>query len=292
MNDCFELLICPICREPLRQVASVLKCERNHSFDIAKEGYVNLLPSRKKLAATVGDDAKMLQARRRFLDAGHYAALSEAINNQVTTLLQTHFEQGKQPAILDAGCGEGYYLGQLHTHLLAAFPMNNLCLLGMDVSKTAVRYAAKRVKNGRFFVANTNTLIPAGDQTVNVLLNIFAPRNPAEFARVMTKNGHLLIVIPKPTHLQSIRAEFDLLAIETDKKEHVVDRLSGLFQLVRIIGIEDKITLTSHSLTDLLQMTPNAHHLSEAQWHAVRQSATRTTQIGFDVMHFVRNKEI
>jgi len=288
MNNCFEKLICPICQAPLQQIDRTLKCAQNHAFDMAREGYVNLLPSRKKLAVTVGDSSEMLQARRRFLDIGHYAKLSQAINHQVTSLLADHFMQSKQATILEAGCGEGYYLGQLQAHLQNSAPAAECCFLGMDVSKTAVRYAAQKVKNGRFFVANINTLIPVADQTVNVLLNIFAPRNPVEFERVLGENGRLLIIIPQPTHLQSIRKRFNLLQIENDKQESVINRLTPLFKLDTITTVDDLITLTQKSLTDLLRMTPNVHHLTASDWGKVQTVETLTTQIAFDLIQFVQ----
>lgn len=288
MNNCFHPLICPICKLPLQQIDRGLKCAQNHAFDIAREGYVNLLPSRKKLAATVGDNAEMLQARRRFLDAGHYAKLSQAINQQVEVLIKSANGQKQQTVILDAGCGEGYYLGQLQTYLQSGTG-SHCCLLGMDVSKTAVRYAAKKYRNGRFFVANINTLIPVADQSVNILLNIFAPRNPAEFKRVLGENGRLLIIIPQPNHIQTIRERFDLLQIETDKQESVINRLAPLFKLSHITAIEDSISLTQQSLTDLIQMTPNAHHLTAADWAKLDKPGTFTTQIGFDIMQFIRH---
>ncbi len=288
MNNCFHSLICPICKAPLQQIDRVLKCAQSHTFDMAREGYVNLLPSRKKLSATVGDNPEMLQARRRFLEAGHYAKLSEILNQQVELLLANHLSTLESATILDAGCGEGYYLGQLQSHLQAVFPTSQLCYLGMDVSKTAVRYAAKRYKNGRFFVANINTLIPVADHSVHILLNIFAPRNPAEFARVLGKNGRLLIIIPKPTHLQSIRERFNLLQIETDKQENVINRLADSFELVGIKSPADSITLTQQSLADLLRMTPNARHLTATDWAEVEKVEAFTTQIGFDILQFSR----
>ncbi len=288
MNNCFHTLICPICHTPLQQIDHALKCPQNHTFDIAREGYVNLLPSRKKLSATVGDNPEMLQARRRFLEAGHYAKLSDSLNQQVTALAANHLSTSKSAIILDAGCGEGYYLGRVQSHLQAAFPASQLCYLGMDVSKTAVRYAAKKVKNGRFFVSNINTLIPTGDQSVAILLNIFAPRNPAEFARIMAPDSQLLIVIPKSNHLQSIRAQFNLLQIETDKQKNIVNRLSAGFKLFGITSIEDTISLTRQNLTDLLRMTPNAHHLTAIDWAKVQKVDAVTTEIGFDMMQFVR----
>lgn len=286
MKNCFHTLICPICRAPLQQIDRALKCTANHTFDFAREGYVNLLPSRKKLAATVGDNPEMLQARRRFLNGKHYAMLSNALNQQVAQLISTHHHTSDPLNILDAGCGEGYYLGQLQSHLQATTPQTSCCFLGMDVSKTAVRYAAKFYKNGRFFVSNINTLIPAADQSINILLNIFAPRNPAEFARIMAPNSHLLIVIPKQNHLQTVREKFGLLEIEADKQESVVARLANHFQLNQVTTLAEIVTLTQQPLIDLLKMTPNAHHLTKSDWDEVNHTETITTRISFDLMHF------
>ena len=289
MNTCFDILICPVCKSPLQQIDRALKCRQNHTFDLAREGYANLLLPRKKLSDTVGDNPDMLQARRRFLEAGHYALLSHAINQLVEGFLTGRPHSANPANILDAGCGEGYYLGRLQSHLPAVFPESQLCFAGVDVSKTAVRYAAKRYKNGRFFVSDINTLIPVADQSVTVLLNIFAPRNPLEFARMTAPGSRLLIVIPKPCHLRAMRERFNLLQIAEDKQAGVITRFAASFQLQEVVSVEDTLTLTPQAAADLLQMTPNARHLTTADWKVVAKVEAIITEIGFDLLQFSRN---
>ena len=167
---------CPICGEELSQAARSLKCPRNHSFDLAREGYVNLLLAGPKQRRR-GDNEMMLQARRRFLGEGHYRPLAEAINERVTRFLRTAVEPDE--AIVEAGCGEGYYLGQLQATLEADLPDRAICYFGVDIARPAVRLAARQYRNIVFFVADLTRKIFLTDASVQVLLNIFAPLSTA-----------------------------------------------------------------------------------------------------------------
>src|SRR5450631_3289491 len=141
---CANLLACPTCNGLLEQDGNSLKCSNNHSFDISSEGYVNLL--RKKLP---GDAKEMLMARRDFLEQGHYQPLSDLTND----LIHTHMPLSSSPhTILDAGCGEGYYIGRLQQYLLAHNYQAQY--IGLDISKDAIKMAAKRYKQVCFVVAN------------------------------------------------------------------------------------------------------------------------------------------
>lgn len=287
MINCFHNLICPVCHHPLQQIERTLKCRQNHAFDIAGEGYVNLLLSRKKQAATVGDSKEMLQARRQFLERNHYAPLSQAINQRVAHFLNNH--SGTQPAlVLDAGCGEGYYLDQLWGYLQQTSPQTIPCLMGMDVSKTAVRLAARRVKNGRFFVSSTYDRIPLPDQSVHILLNIFAPRNAQEFARLIEPGGHLLIVVPQFEHLYSLRELIDLIQIEPDKRDKLTKRLADTFRLAEAISLQYSLQLNQQDVRHLLQMTPNARHLTASDWQKVEKIDHMTTEARFEMLQFIR----
>src|SRR5581483_10720478 len=153
------------------------------TFDVAREGYVNLL--RKK---QVGDTREMLQARRSFLEDGFYQPLSDTLN----ALVDSYLREIPSPAnVLDAGCGEGYYLGRLQRSL---DQKEQHCFLGLDIAKDGIRMAAKRYQAASFVVANLKERLVIADQAIHVLLNIFAPRNPAEFARVMVPAGRLIVV--------------------------------------------------------------------------------------------------
>jgi 23S rRNA (guanine745-N1)-methyltransferase len=287
-----NFLICPICGQPLAPSASgsALQCPRNHSFDIAREQYVNLL-----LKKAPGDTREMLQARRLFLESGHYAPLSNHINELVSRYLTeaiqptlasvsapTH-DAVNQPCvpILDAGCGEGYYLGSLQRYLSTHLSELSCCYLGIDSSKEAIRMAARHYKHICFIVASIKEPLPIASSTIQVLLNIFAPRNPSEFARVLLPNGLLLVVIPGPNHLQPLRTQLSLLNIEEDKQQHVIQQFDPWFSLRDTLTLNYQLPLDKQSITHLVRMTPNYWHLSPQSQQAIEQIEQVQTTISF-----------
>lgn len=285
MTNCFDYLVCPVCQQPLTQINRSLKCPQNHAFDIAREGYVNLLLSRKKMSDSVGDSKEMLHARREFLSQGHYAPLSQAISKLIHPLLQG-WNQDEPALIFDVGCGEGHYLNELHN----ALPHDNVCLMGMDVAKAAVSMAARLVKNGRFFVGNVNGRIPLPDKSVHIMLNIFSPRNANEFTRLIPPNGHLIIVIPQPNHLDSLREEFGLLNIEAEKREKITTQLALSFSLKTTIPIQFSLQIKRNDLENLLDMTPNARHHSKTAREKALAAAHTITTAAFELLHFTHHQ--
>lgn len=243
-----NLLICPVCGEVLEQNGRSLHCLNQHTFDLAKEGYVNLYLSRGKQPKFLGDDKEMILARRAFLEAGFYAPLADMINQVVQENSQ------KNELLIDAGCGEGYYLGQLTA------PMQKV---GVDVSKTAVRLAAKRYANGRFIVSDIKQKLPFADGAAGGMLNIFAPRHVAEFRRVIRKDGFLLIVIPYANHLLTIRREYNLLDVQPDKRHLLLEQLFPHFVLEREEEVTIPLRLSATQLHHLIHMTPNHRHAEE-----------------------------
>ena len=146
-------LICPICHLPLAQEGRSLRCGRNHSFDVARQGYVNLLPVQQKRSLNPGDTREQVLSRRAFLEAGYYAPI-------LNTLIETAKELGITGPIIDVGCGEGYYSAQLAEVLGAE-------LMGFDISKEAVRCAAAKYK-GRRWICGTAAHLPIPDDSVGV----------------------------------------------------------------------------------------------------------------------------
>ena len=185
-----ELLCCPVCGLPLKREGSAWICEKRHSFDVAREGYVNLLCSQRSSQKTRGDDRLMVRARREFLERGYYGLLRDEL---------VRLMQEKAPRIwLDAGCGEGYYTSALQGALSASQGV------GADISKEAVRLAAKRDTDVIWVVAACHRL-PVGDATLEALVNVFAPTAEEEFARVLKKGGWLIRVRPLPDHLWELK---------------------------------------------------------------------------------------
>lgn len=274
---CLRPLVCPICAQPLQDVGATLVCANRHTFDVAREGYVNLLVRRKKLADSVGDSAEMLQARRQFLTSGFYDPLSDRLNELAVAILA----EQPAPVVADVGCGEGFYLRRLGDRL-----GRPACLFGLDVAKTAVRMAARQHNNGRYVVADVQQPLPFEPASVQLLLNLFAPRHPAEFRRVLTANGRLLIVFPTPTHLLTLREQFGLLTIQPEKEAYVIDQFLPYFATHQREVVEYPLQLEGEMLRLLLLMTPNARHLGEAQWQAVAETAELQTTASFTILQF------
>jgi len=187
---------CPICKQPLFAHQRNYQCENRHSFDQAKEGYVNLLLVNKKKSQDPGDSKAMLDSRRRFLQQGFYAPLAEALAQQINT----HFVDHAEPLrICDAGCGEGYYLGQLQQSL-----SQDCVLQGSDIAKPAMKMAAKQYPDIHFAVASSYDL-PLADQSIDTLIRVFAPVADEEALRVLKPNGLYLWAYPAEYHLFGLR---------------------------------------------------------------------------------------
>ena len=182
-------LICPICQLPLEQEGRSLRCGRNHSFDMARQGYVNLLPVQQKRSLNPGDTREQVLSRRAFLETGAYRPIVEAVNAAA---------EGHAGPILDVGCGEGYYAVRVAEHL-------NAQLTGLDISKEAVRCAAAQYKGHRW-LCGTAAHLPIADGSVGVLMSMFALTMPREFHRVLKEDGIFIQVLAAQDHLMGLKS--------------------------------------------------------------------------------------
>lgn len=191
--------ICPICQSPLRRhhPSKGYYCSNKHHFDLAKEGYLNLLPVQFKKSKDPGDSRAMMRSRRHFLESGFYRSLAEAI----ATLIDQHRTPHQAMHILDMGCGEGYYSRQIEA--LCRNP-EQLDLHGIDIAKNAILAAAKKQPNARFIVAS-NKRMPYADQFFDLILRVYAPSSDAEILRLLKTGGLLLSVTPGPRHLWQLK---------------------------------------------------------------------------------------
>jgi len=236
------MVICPICHAPLMRKKPCWHCENNHSFDVARQGYVNLLPVQQKHSLTPGDTKEMVAARRSFLDGGHYLPIAQTLAEMVGSLAPE--------AVLDAGCGEGYYLSHLN------FVPERW---GIDISKEAVRFAAARDKSAQFLTA-TAAHLPFADGSFDCILSMFAFTAEKEFARVLKPGGHFIQVLAGREHLMGLKNIIYPKIIE--KEQHPEPNLDG-FQLVSSKTIEFCFDLTRREeVHDLLYMTPHVHRIS------------------------------
>jgi 23S rRNA (guanine745-N1)-methyltransferase len=196
MKDLYSHLTCPIEGERLYLEGRTLRCPMGHSFDIAREGYVNLLPVQNKRSKDPGDSKEMVAARRRFLHSNVYEAIAEKLSEAALNDLP---DKGRFTC-LDAGCGEGYYL----RHLKRKAQTRELDLIGLDISKWAVISAAKLDKHSCWIVGS-NSRLPLVAGTVDRVICMFGFPVYEEFLRVLAPGGRLIVIEPAPDHLRELR---------------------------------------------------------------------------------------
>jgi 23S rRNA (guanine745-N1)-methyltransferase len=245
-----DVLACPLCRSTLHAVANSLRCEQNHSFDRAREGYYNLLAVQHKASRDPGDSREMVAARRRILDAGLYAPIATR-NCEIARRLVEAMDRPEGTSVLDAGCGEGYYLDALANAL-----SSNARLAGIDISKWAIRAAAKR--NSRaFWAVASNRQLPFAPASVDLILSMFGFPLWDAFAAVQSVGGYVLLVDPGPDHLIEMRSIIYPQVNLT--KPHSLEAANAAgYKLIDEQWLRFDVGLTSAAqIADLLGMTPH-----------------------------------
>ncbi|KGY12887.1 23S rRNA methyltransferase [Vibrio tubiashii] len=237
---------CPLCHQSLSLSERTYRCQNNHSFDLAKEGYINLMPVQHKRSKDPGDNKEMMQARRRFLEKDYYQALKQYVAKLCSETLRD-----TQHRLLDIGCGEGYYTTEVATSLNNQYA--DAKTFGLDISKVAIRYAAKRYPNCLFSVASSHRL-PFDEKSLDAVLRIYAPCKAEELSRVVTDQGVVITVTPAARHLYQLREE-----IYPDVRLHSeeAEPIEG-FVLEKQEKLSYMMKLSDGDAHDLLQMTPFA----------------------------------
>lgn len=253
----WDHLRCPVCDLRLgRAEQRLLVCPSGHRFDAAKQGYFNLLTGRG--TAFREDTAEMVAARADFQAAGHYEPLAGAIAAAVR-------EHAPRPEIaaplrlLDVGAGTGYYLGRVLDELAPAAAE----AVATDISRYAMRRAAK-VQNSLALVWDAWRQLPLAGESIDVVLNVFAPRNGAEFRRVVRPGGIAVVVTPQPEHLAEVAGVLGLLGIAEDKQAAVSERLGDAFTSIAGEEVRTALELTRADALALAVMGPAGHHLDVA----------------------------
>jgi len=243
-------------------------CDNNHHYDLAKQGYCNLLLANQKSSAAPGDDANMLQARLAFLTAGHYKPVSDAINQ----LVSAHCGEIKQ--ILDLGCGEGYYLSSLQQ----ALANDNARFYGTDISKQALRLAARQHKTIDWFVAAAKNQ-PFMDHQLDLVLNIFAPADWQEMQRILKPGAQVLLAVAGADHLQGLR-ELIYDSVKPHQPERFLDKTGENFELIQSVDCQFELQLTDNaSIQSLLQMTPYFWQADEQRRQSIEQLQSLSTPV-------------
>ena len=251
-------LICPICGEQLNNRDRQYICAQNHSFDVARQGYVNLLTVQQKHSLNPGDTREQVLSRREFLEAGFYAPIAD-------TLIDTARELGISGRILDVGCGEGYYSARLADALGAE-------LTGLDISKEAVRCAAAKYK-GKQWLCATAAHIPVEGGSVNLLTSLFALTLPEEFRRVLAPGGYYFQVLAAQDHLLGLKGIiYDRLNF---KEKDTVPELPG-FERVKSIPIRFSFTVEGQQVQNLFSMTPHVFRIGKEGAERLRRTEVLT----------------
>ena len=229
----FDLFICPKCKEKLEERGGSLYCLNNHCFDIAKEGYVNLMLANDKHSLNPGDNDDMVVSRDLFLNKGYYSKMAQEVSNIISKY--------KRKVVLDAGCGTGYYTKQL--------VVNNV--YGIDISKKAVKIASKKDSNISFAVSSVfNT--PFKDNTFDAIISIFSPLAFEEFSRILKDDGIVVCVFPGEMHLIELKKA--IYGTETILNDKAVS--SDMFTSIEKQNVNGRMLLNKDDISNLVRMTP------------------------------------
>ena len=237
---------CPVCGLPLTKVERQYVCEKNHSFDISEKNHVNLLLANQKKTKDPGDNKEMMDNRRDFLDKGYYQEFAEALNEIVDRNLKLDVE-----CILDAGCGEGYFISKLKNKLSCN---NRSCInyYGIDISKSAIKNATTRDKTINFAVGS-NFNLPILDNSLDCVIRNFAPGEAKEFIRVLKSDGKLIIITPGVDHLFELKERL----YEKPRKHEIKDDFIEGFKLLEYREVKYNIDLKDNAdIQNLITMTP------------------------------------
>jgi 23S rRNA (guanine745-N1)-methyltransferase len=250
IDQVLEFLRCPQCPSDrsgaLSRAGGVLRCDCGHSFDIARAGYVSLLPAGG--SAVSGDTSAMVAARRGFLAGGYYAGLAEAVASASVPVPVS------PRCVVDVGAGTGYYLAGVLDRVPSAVG------LALDLSRNALRVAARAHPRMAAIGADAWRLLPLRDGVADLVLNIFAPRNGAELRRIVRPDGRLVVVTPAADHLGELIGPLELLSVDSLKEERLASKLGPYFDLTGSHEYRTVLTLSRDAVVGMVTMGPSSWH--------------------------------
>ena len=269
--DVVDLLACPVCGRGLQAAGQAVGCSLGHTFDVARQGYLNLSG---RTAPRSADTPAMVAARDRFLTAGHYRLLVEEVAGAAVS------GTGRDLRVLDCGAGTGYYLAAA----LDRAPGSRG--VALDISVAAARRTARAHARIGAVVADAWRGLPIQAGVLDVVLNVFAPRSAAEFWRVLAPTGRLIVATPAPEHLIELRETLPLLEVDPDKQARLRRTLDAYF-----VPTEDRVVRSvqqwpASTVTDAVRMGPNAFHLDadlEARLAALEGSVSVTVAVSLEI---------
>jgi 23S rRNA (guanine745-N1)-methyltransferase len=273
-----NVLKCPVCNLSLKKHEKQYICLNNHSYDISSKGHVNLMLANQKKSKDPGDSKEMMEGRRNFLNKGYYHTFSEALNQVIISNLN-----GNNINILDAGCGEGYFLSRLKEAICTKEPgyyeNKEFNFFGVDISKAAVTYAAKRDKTINFIVGS-NFNLPIMSNSIDIIIRNFAPSDEAELSRVLKDEGKLVVVTPGIQHLYGLK---EILYVNARKHEEKDTIFKG-FKLIYHTEIKYNISVENEEdVKNLITMTPYYWTFDNAMGEKAYDTSKLSTELDFNI---------
>lgn len=260
-------LSCPFCRRDLIREDRSFVCREGHAFDIAKQGYVNLVGSGG--GVHTADTKEMLAARHRVLEAG----LFEPVTLEVSTILREAGLEREEGLVADIGCGTGYYLDRV----LETLP--GMTGIGLDNSKVAVRQAARRHPRAGAVVADVWDYVPIRDGLVRVTLNLFAPRNAGEMVRITAVGGLIVVITAGEGHLAELIERFSMISVDPSKGERLERSFGHLDSLVRERTVSWKMDLFRSEVGDIVAMGPSSNRMDPAERETILASLADRSEV-------------
>ena len=257
-------LACPIDGKKLEQADNQFVCESGHSFDIARQGYVNLLPVQHKRSKQPGDSKAMVLARTQFLNSGSY----QTIANKLTETVLTHLVADKEVCLMDMGCGEGYYFDALFKAISSEKGTNAVSFVGLDISKDAIIQSSKRNKQISWLVG-TNRQPPVADESVDIILCLFGFVCDQAFYNVLKPGGKIILVDPGEKHLKELREIIYPVVKKSDHLKLIKKEITG-FDLLSTEELNFTLKINdSEKIEQLLLMTPHFYRATKEGREAV-----------------------
>ncbi len=264
LRDVLDLLRCPHCHGPLRRDADAVRCPRSHAFDVARQGYVNLLPGSAR--ATTADTPAMVAARAAVVDAGTFATITEALTRAAAEAVGSPTAGGvrgagapaHRGAVIDVGAGTGHHLAAVLDRLPGRPG------LALDVSKHALRRAARAHPRLGAVRADTWQPLPVRDAVAALVLCVFAPRNGPEIARVLRPGGAFVVVTPTPAHLAELVEPLGLVTVHERKPQRLREQLGAELVAEAAEDVEAATLLTHEQVRSVVAMGPSARHVAPA----------------------------
>lgn len=278
--------ICPICGNPLRLIGQQASCPRGHSYDQAREGYLNLLQSGRRGGRDRGDSIEMVRARRRFMARGHYDRMIAALAASVADHLVG--SQEPQAMVLDMGCGEGTVTVHTMESVTRALPDRPSKWAGIDISRPAIQYAARRARCRIWFAVANLSRVPVGDHSVEVLMAVFSHVNVKEARRLLSPRGRLAVVGPGARHLFEIRSMIYPSPIPHD--ERVGTGVLPGFRRIDRQYVKYEAKLDQEDIRDVIHMTPYAWIASRDRIAQVERLPSLVTSMEFYVDSFMTDE--